>query len=298
MTLQKKVIYRSISIIALVLIAGTSTKAQSDVKEFDIRLSVGPQLNFAKLNLESSQFNSSFKQGGGITAGISMALNENWSLHSGAGLNFYKGETSINNYSGVESATDISGEDFELRYTTNGFIEEQSFTALSVPLAVQYETKGLLRFYAKFGLEVNLFFNEESQSSSNSITTTGFFPRFNAVLDSPSFAGFGTYENQQFNVSALDLSTSYNATLETGIKQIYDSGNALYVGLYYKHGLNDISGDSAPNGLISFDPENPTAFRSTSVLNALDRAKGNTERLTSQARLHMFGVALRYEFDL
>ncbi|MBZ9650937.1 outer membrane beta-barrel protein [Psychroflexus montanilacus] len=291
-------IYQSIIIVALLFLGSITTQAQSDNKQSDVRLSVGPQLNFAKLNLESSQFNSSFKQGGGFTAGISMALNENWSLHSGAGLNFYKGESSINTYSGIEPATDISGEDFEFRYTANGYVEEQSFTALSVPLAIQYETKGVLGFYAKLGLEANLFFSEESQSSANSLTTTGFFPRFNAVLDSPRFAGFGTYDNQNFNTSDLDLKTSYNATTEIGIKQMYTSGNAFYVGVYYKYGINDISGDSNSNGPVSFDSQNPTDFRSTSVINAVDTTQSNSERLTSEARLHVFGVALRFEFSL
>jgi hypothetical protein len=296
--IYKTRIYQSLTIITLLVLGSITTQAQSDNKQSDVRLSVGPQLNFAELNLQSSQFSSSLKQGGGFAVGISLAFNENWSLHSGAGLNFYKGETSINNYSGVEPATDISGEDFEFRYTTNGYIEEQSFTALSVPLALQYETKGVLGFYAKLGLEANLFFSEESQSSANSLTTTGFFPRFNAVLDSPRFAGFGTYDNQNFNSSDLDLKTSYNATAEIGIKQMYTSGNAIYVGVYYKYGINDISGDSDSNGLVSFDPQNPTNFRSTSVINAVDTAQSNSERLTSETRLHVFGVALRFEFSL
>lgn len=296
--IYKTRIYQSIAVIALLILVGTSANAQSDKKQSDVRLSVGPQLNFTELNLESSQFNSSFKQGGGVTAGISMVLNENWSLHSGAGLNFYKGESSIINYSGVEPATDISGEEFEFRYTANGYIEEQSFTALSVPLAIQYETKGVLGFYAKLGLEANLFFSEKSQSSANSLTTTGFFPRFNAELDSPGFAGFGTYDNQAFNTSDLDLKTSYNGTAEIGIKQMYTSGNAVYVGVYYKYGINDISGDSDSNGLVSFDPQNPTDFRSTSVINAVDTTQSNSERLTSEARLHVFGIAMRYEFSL
>lgn len=286
-------VLKIIAIMAIMFLTNFTCMAQSS-----LRFSVGSQFNFAELELEASKFESSFEQGGGFFAGVSLALNENFSLHSGAGLNFYKGENFIGNYAAFQPATDITGEEFEFRYTADNYSEQQDLTAISIPLAVQYETSGIVRFYAKLGVEANFFVSREFSSSASSLATTGFFPRFNAVLDSPRFAGFGTFDNQEFVASELDLKNSYNATAELGVKQLYKSGNSLYIGAYYKHGMNDISNPGGSDGLISFDPQNPTEFRSTSFLNASGNPQDASEGLTGKARLHMFGVALRYEFDL
>lgn len=284
---------QSAALMTVALLAGIYSYAQSD-----LRFSVGSQLHFAEIELESSKFGSSFKPGAGIAGGISMGLNDSWSLHSGLGLNYYESRNAAISYSGTQDTFDISGEAFEFRYSASSYSEVQKLTALSIPLAIQYESSGALRFYSKLGVEASFFISEQSESRATSLTTTGFFPRFNAVLDRPRFAGFGTYDNQQFNEVDLDLKTSYNATLELGIKQIYPSGSALYIGGFFKYGLNDISNSEGANGLVSFDPQNPIDFRSTSVINALDNPQGGSDRISSKANLHVFGIAFRYEFDL
>jgi hypothetical protein len=292
-SIKKTGILKSAAFTAVALLVGANSNAQSDLK-----FSVGSQFHFSQIQLESSNFESSIEPGAGIAAGISLGLNEHFSIHSGVGLNYYQSRNSIGNYSSFQDATDISGEDFEFRYTANNYSETQKLTALSVPLAFQYETSGTVRFYTKLGVEANFFINEKSDSRATSLTTTGFFPRFNAVLDAPRFAGFGTYAHQEFNEADLELENSYNATLELGVKQMYPSGSALYIGAFFKYGVNDISNPRGSDGLISFDSQNPTSFRSTSVLNALDRVQSGASGFTTQANLHVFGVAFRYEFHL
>lgn len=286
-------ILKSVALMSVALLASNFSEAQSDLK-----FSVGSQFHFSQIQLESSKFENSIEPGAGVTAGISLGLNEHFSIHSGAGLNYYQSRNSIGTYSSFQDATDISGENFEFRYTANNYSEVQKLTAVTIPLAFQFETIGTVRFYAKLGVEANFFINEKSESRATSLTTTGFFPRFNAVLDAPRFAGFGTYVNQEFNESDLELENSYNATLELGVKQMYSSGSALYVGAFFKYGVNDISNPAGSDGLISFDSQNPIDFRSTSVLNAVDRVQGSATGFTSQANLHVFGLAFRYEFSL
>ncbi|WP_194852314.1 hypothetical protein [Nonlabens antarcticus] len=292
-SIKKIRILKSVALMAVALLAGNFSEAQSDLK-----FSVGSQFHFSQIQLESSKFESSIEPGAGIAAGISLGLNEHFSIHSGVGLNYYQSRNSIGSYSSFQDATDISGEDFEFRYTTSNYSETQKLTALSVPLAFQYETSGTVRFYTKLGVEANFFINQESESRATSLITNGFFPRFNAVLDAPRFAGFGTYADQEFNEAGLNLDNSYNATVELGIKQIYSSGSALYIGGFLKYGVNNISNPGRSDGLISFDSQNPTDFRSSSVLNALDRVQDGASGFTTQANLHVYGLAFRYEFNL
>ncbi|NEV94006.1 hypothetical protein G3567_07585 [Psychroflexus sp. YR1-1] len=286
-------IFQSAVLIAFTLLLNPYCFSQTDFS-----LSVGTQFQFSNIQLESSQFENHAETGLGVVAGISLGLNESFSLHSGIALNYFESRHSVDRYSGFEDAIDISDEAFEFRYTANYYSEQQDLTAISIPLTVQYETSGVIRFYARLGVEANFFISQEFSSRASGLTTTGFFPRFNAVLDSPRFAGFGTFDNQEFVGSELDVKNSYNATAELGVKQLYASGNALYIGVYYKHGMNDISSPGGSDGLLSFDPQNPTEFRSTSVLNAIGNPPNASQGLTDNARLHMFGVALRYEFEL
>jgi len=281
------------SLIAILILTNATCKAQTDLS-----FSVGLQMNFAEIELETSEFESSFKDGAGIIVGISKGLNETWSLHSGVGFNYYEAGNSINTYSSAEDAIDMDREAFEFRYSASNYSETQKLTAVSIPIAIQYESFGEVRFYSKIGAEANVFINEKSDARASSLTTSGFFPRFNAVLDGPEFAGFGTYANQKFNEKDLNIKSSFNAFLELGVKQIYPSGNALYVGGFFKYGLNDISNGEESNGLISYNSENPVDFRSTSVLNALKNPQDGSERISTKANFHFFGITLRYEFDL
>ena len=291
---QKKVIRLLLSSFMVVMVFSyASCNAQSN-----LRLSVGTQLHFSEIELKSSEFESSNRGGAGILVGISKGLDETWSLHSGVGLNYYRNRHAIKNYSGTQETTDMSGEAFEFRYTSNKFSEKQKLTAMTIPLAVQYESFGTVRLYSKLGVEANLFIAEESDSKTANLKTAGFFPRINAVLNGPKFAGFGNYSKKEFNEDDLNVKNSYNAVIELGVKQIYPSGSAFYAGGFFKYGINNISSKGGSSGLVSFDTDSPTNFRSSSVLNALENPQDGAKRISNEANFHVFGIVLRYEFDL
>lgn len=262
----------------------------------DFNISTGLQFSYPQLNLDNATIDNSLSTGFGVDLGISYRLNSHFSFHSGVGLNYFESKIKLDAYNSFENAVDISGEAFEFRYNLQNFYEEQKFTGISVPIAVQYETDGNFRFYTKIGFEAIFFVNQSFESSAENLTTTGFFPRINAVLDRPKFAGFGSFENPKFTTNNLEIENSYNAILELGIKKMFKNGNSFYAGVFAKLGLNTINATPSSNGLISFNADAPTDFLSTSILQAVDR-KTNTTNQFSKARLNIFGTSIKYEFS-
>lgn len=262
-----------------------------------IKLSGGVTSSYSQLNFDNVLINNDICAGYGAAFGISYQLNPKFSLHSGFGVNLYISEIELDTYNSFENTVDVSGDAFEFRYQVNKFSENQEFTAISVPFTIQYETEGDFRLYAKAGFEANFFVNNRYQSSGENITTTGFFSDINAILDRPTFAGFGNFENQEFTGTEVAIKNSYNAILEIGVKKVLKNGNAIYAGLYAKLGLNNIASTASTNGLVSYNQDAPTSFLATSVLQAVDRQRGS-ETSFGKARLNVFGVNFSYEFSL
>ncbi|AUC86357.1 hypothetical protein CW731_14195 [Polaribacter sp. ALD11] len=262
----------------------------------DINLSVGVQSMYPKLELNNASLDNSLSIGYGVDLGVSYRINTHFSVHSGIGLNHYKSEIKLDSYSSFQNSVDLSGEDFEFRYQLQNFSEEQQLTTISIPIAFQYETTGNFRFYSKVGLEANFFVNKKYTSRVEKLTTTGYFPRINAELDQPRFAGFGNFDTQEFIANDFDIKNSYNATLGLGLKQILKNGNSLYFGVFAKLGINTIT-SSLGKGLISYNSNEPMDFLSTSILQAVDRKSSASNQFT-QAKLSVFGCTLKYEFSL
>jgi len=262
-----------------------------------LQFSIGTELNYGQLSMENANIEDNFLRPAiGGDFGVSYRLNPKFSLHTGIGFNVYKSQVRLNSYSSFQNTMDNTGEPFEFRYLLNNLLEKQKFTAISIPIAFQYETTGEVRFYSKIGIEANLFVSQEFETSLENITTTGYFPRFNATLDRPKFAGFGSFDKNQFSENDLEINNSYNATLELGIKKLFKNKNSIYVGIFAKYGLNDVSKTNNNAGIVSFNAEDPTVFTATSLLNAVDRQQGATKTF-SEAKFHVFGTAITYEFS-
>ncbi|MCI2230212.1 outer membrane beta-barrel protein [Polaribacter sp. MSW13] len=288
--------HRIVLLFCLVLVQFSYAQSDSEKVIPKLKFSVGTELMTSKVQLNNSSLENPSGFGFGVNLGISYRLNTKFSLFSGLGFNRYKSKITLDSYSSFENSVDMSGEDFEFRYEVQNFSEEQNYSAISIPIAIQYETTGNFRFYSKVGFEANFFVSQKYESKAEKLTTTGYFPRINAELTQPTFAGFGSFENQKFISNDFKVKNSFNATLEAGVKQILKSGNSLYVGVFTKLGLNTLSSDMK-SGLVSYNSEEATAFLSTSILQAIDRQRSSSNQF-AQAKLRVFGIAFRYEFSL
>lgn len=287
---MKKMIQNRILKFAVIFLSLQTTYGQSDWS-----VSVGGQFAIAELEVNNSTFSSNSQPGTGLLLGVSYAINEQWSLNSGVGFSYLESTTTISRYTDTQTSVDIEGEEFEFRYQLDGFRERQKTTILSIPLTVQYESKGVTRFYGRLGASYNLFLGSDSEGEATSLNTTGFFERFNGELDSPKFAGFGSFSDIEFSEQEFELENSINATLELGVKQQIIDSQWIYIGFFASFGINDIH-KTEKESLVEFNTTNPTDFIINSSLNAIDQSTGKS--FLEKANLNLIGVRLRYEFNL
>lgn len=256
--------------------------------------SIGVQSSLTELRSDDALIENDQSASGALNLGLGYALNDSWSIHSGVGIGYLNNNASLLNYSGIQNAVDLEGEAFEFRYTLSRYSEDQRYTVVSIPLAVQYETAGATRFYARAGASYNIFVTSEAEARANSLTTTGYFEQLNAELEGPRFAGFGTFEDIAFAKQDVDIKNAVNATLELGIKQRVAAKHWLYLGFFVETGLNNLL-NSNGESLLQYNRESPTDFRVNPSLNATDQGSGNA--LLKDAKFRSFGLKFWYSFN-
>ncbi|MGB5943845.1 MAG: outer membrane beta-barrel protein [Leeuwenhoekiella sp.] len=234
----------------------------------------------------SEQLKKPFKPSLGL--GYSFYIKERWALNLEVHYQNYQGETQYGSLDGSYMTVDNEGESFEFRYTLNGFTENQNVDVLHIPLTVQFETKGNTRFFARVGGQIGLLLASEYESAAASLTTSGFYPQFNAELFDPQFMGFGQYNNVRQAPTDLGWQNSFDAVVEAGVKYSLGNYQNLYIGLVLNYGLNALSSDVAPTDLLLYQTQDPENF----VVNSLFDSG-----YAKDARLRAFGIKLRYGFN-
>jgi len=297
MTILYKIIEQLVSskkqwLVATVFLGGLSLPAV--MAQSPWHGSIGVQSSFTELRSYSALIENDQSLSGALNLGIAYALNDSWSIHSGVGLRSLNNDVSLPDYSGVQNAVDLEGEAFEFRYTLNGYSEDQHYTVISIPFAVQYETTGKTRFYARTGVSYNIFTAGKAEARANSITTTGYFEQINAELEGPKFAGFGTFEDIEFAKQDIDINNAVNVTLEFGIKERLAEKHWLYFGFFVETGLNNLI-TSNGESLLQYNRESPVNFRVNPSLNATNQNSGNA--LIKNAKFRNFGLKLWYSFN-
>ena len=288
---SKKTAGFKVLMLAIVLISAGKSYGQSK-NEISFHLK-GP---FSTLSYEHEQDEQNM--GNGLGAGVSYSryLSENWSLSTGAEVQSFQGNVHYESITDSYQTTDIEGEEFEFRYSLQNFSEEQSAYYLNIPLKIQYETTGQIRFFAAGGAKVGFNLKSEYESEASSIVTSGYYQQYDVELNAPEFMGFGEFEDIDSSKKPLDLNTSYMINLEAGVKFLLQNDRAFYMGLFVDYGLNDLKGESSYRNLISYNTEDPTSFPSNSILNTANKTDGNEyiDKVHSMA----MGLKIRYALTL
>ncbi len=263
----------------LTIIIGSNTYSQ------ELSFDVSGQFHLASI----SEGNSN-NAGGGVAFGVNYHLSPNLSLNSGAGVSLLNIQKSINTLSGSQMATDEEGENFEFQYTVDNYIESSRFGALNIPLTIQYESLEHTRFFVRAGASYTIPFAGKSSTEASQLTTTGFYERFNATISEPRFAGFGEFNDINFQNQDVDIKGSINLVFEAGIgiRKKFMSNKLIYASFFAEIGLNDIR-EKSTNGLLTYNTESPTDFITTSVLNATNSP------INDKTKLFLVGIRLRVD---
>jgi hypothetical protein len=276
-------------VLALISIQGQALAQSKNEVSFYL------QGSFSKLNYEVLGQYSEMENGIGGGAKYAYYLIENWSIGTGAELQYIQGSIFVPSIQGSFMTQDSEADEFEFRYRATNFSENQEIYFLNIPLQVQYESSGTARFYAAAGVKAGLVLNSEYQSSATSLGTSGFYSQYDVELTSPEFAGFGEFGAVGNSKSELNLKTNFVAHLESGIKLMLENSQSLYMGLFLDYGLNDIKPDASRARLIDYNAQNPTDFVFGSLLSS--RRDINALQETDEVRTLAFGLKLQYAFQ-
>jgi len=253
------------------------------------------QGSFSKLKYEALGQDSEMENGFGLGANYAYYLTENWSLGTGAELQYMEGSISLPTVQGTFMTQDVEADEFEFRYRATNFAENQEVYFLNIPLQVQYESSGTVRFYGAAGVKAGLVLNSQYQSSATSLETSGFYSQYDVELTSPEFAGFGEFAAINNEESELDLKTNFVAHMESGVKLMLENSQSLYMGLFLDYGLNDIKPNASRERLIDYNAQNPTDFVFGSVLSS--RRDINSLQESDEVKTLAFGLKLQYAFQ-
>ena len=264
----------------------TVLSAQMSFAQSKSEISVVASGIFSKLDYDTQEAYLDQARGGSFGLGYSFYFNTQWAINIGAEYESFKNNLIYSSLQLSSDAVDIDGEAFEYRYTAERYDEEQKLNVINIPLTLQFQTDGdETKFYARVGGQISLINDAEYSTSIRSLTTSGYYPQYDAELFDPQFMGFGRYNNVSQESQDLEFDTSFAAVVEAGVKrEIYNLGS-LYLGLFCNYGLTTLSTDTEAASLVEYNTENPTDFTANSVLQT-DRAE--------DIRLMSYGIKLRF----
>jgi|26BtaG_2_1085354.scaffolds.fasta_scaffold00435_8 hypothetical protein len=304
-TANKRLSALKILMIAIILMGVGRTHAQSinelartENKKAGFKHEVSGHLKgpFSGLQSKHDQDKSSLKKGLGFGVNYRYYLNSTWSLSTGLELQKFKGEVSYNFIEDAYQTTDSEGEEFEFRYAVQDLTEEQSASYLNIPVKLQYEGHGKIRFYAAGGVKIGMHIKSEHETSISTLKTSGYYSQYDAELHAPQFMGFGEFTNIKSGKKELNGKTNLAIEIETGLKFITANNRAFYVGLFLDYGLNNIIANNYQQNLVSYNSEDPTAFISESILTSANKKKGSA--YVDKTHTLAYGLKIQYAFSL
>ncbi|MBZ9729945.1 YesU family protein [Salegentibacter sp. JZCK2] len=154
---------------------------------------------------------------------------------------------------GAYITQDPEGEEFVFRCQADDFSENQEVYFLNIPLQIEYESPGMIRFYAAAGVKAGSVVDSKYKSRTTSLENSGYYPQYDVELTDPEFAGFGEISVVNSVKSDLNLKTNFVAHLESGAKLMLENSLSLYIGAFLDYGLNDIKSDVSQDRLIDYN---------------------------------------------
>ena len=218
--------------------------AQGQVKERFISLTAGGGLHQLRYQLD----NGSSKGGAGfsLNAGYTIFVSKNWGISSGVWLHSLRTEGTINCTTATPDI-DSEGENYELRTYYKGWKEEQKALLISIPLTATFRhtLTPKLGVMANAGAMVSIPVSATYKAVGGTISTTGYYSRWNVEISDLPEQGFHTYTSRPTGDLSLRPALSLCANL--GGTYLLTESISLYADVYASYGLNSmLKPDSKP----------------------------------------------------
>ncbi|MDM1044641.1 outer membrane beta-barrel protein [Myroides sp. 1354] len=236
-----------------------------------------------------NQFSSDLKFNTAMGLQYDYFLHRKWSVGIGAQYAMQTVDYNASNLQGKYEQMDIENEKFIFSFEGKSYKEEWKVNQLTIPLTIQYIGEGETALYARTGVQLSLVMSSKSTLSWNQLKTEGYFPQYNLVLEGPTFAGFGSYDQVEYKPD-LDLKDRWAWIAEVGVRHNLKENQQLYVGAYFDLGLNN----QKPS--VSQTKEQLIGY----TTNPLEPLEYNSIQQSSKAvfKNYSVGIQLRYGLGL
>ncbi|MEC4115296.1 outer membrane beta-barrel protein [Myroides pelagicus] len=223
---------KEIKILLLVSLCCATSFAQ------EVHVSVSSFFNKSSSSIQA--INTRARLGYEVGAGYRYYFSQQWSI--GAAVAYQHKELDFINRgaNGNWSSTDIEGDIYDFRYKTKNSKEYLTYNSVNIPLTLQYETRGVVKWYLQTGVGLSLSLGtSQSEVEMNNLHTSGYYPKWDAELTGPSFMGFG-YQHRLSQKNNIKIENRYSWLFETGIIQELGNKQSLYIGAFIDLGLNNL----------------------------------------------------------
>jgi hypothetical protein len=225
-----------------------------------------------------------------LTAGLGYTwnINEHIGIVTGLEITEYESKAEYSAISGDRDYGVTEKNRFNFGYSITGYIEEQDFILLSVPVMAQYNfpMSGSIVSYLSGGLKIGYPVQAKATISSTAINTFGHYYYENQTYTGLPQYGFITNNKSASMERDIDTNISVALSLEAGLKFLLLDKILLYSGIYFDYGLNSLRSEKEMQ-LINYQELNPSDLRYGSILNT---------SFVDDVRL--FGIGLKLRLSL
>lgn len=231
--------FRKKYFIGLLILIGSVQVAKSQ----EIQIGGG---GFTTITPNNGDFINKDDNGYIFDVGYNYYLSDHWSI--GLGVSYLQGRFAYQELDIKDAypVIDIEKDALEFRYHADRYFESAKWHSLGIPLTIQYETLGDIRWYFRTGIVPSFVLGKSTaQMQWEGLQTSGYYEQWDAELTGPKFAGFGDWGKVE-KEQKVQFKNSYSWTIETGIKGAINR-HFLYFGLFANIGLNDMRPEEKQN---------------------------------------------------
>jgi hypothetical protein len=237
--------------------------------------------------------------GGTTGLGYTRFFNDFFGIGTGVEIGYYASKTAIGQFSDRYPAFDKE-DNFEFRYTIDGYSEKQNLLAVNIPLMLQLQFPLLHDehlFYVALGGRIGFPVRSQYSSSASSYTTSAYYSKYDVVLESPASQGLGIFHNRKYK-DDLPFKTMYMLSAEMGIKWMLSDQFSIYTGIYFDYGTHDIYQNKNYEYFLKYSADNPTDLPNQSILKSRYVREGLTDSFAGKVLPNALGIKIRLAFRI
>ncbi len=238
---------------------------------------------------KSEKLSSSLKPGGHIGISYAYYFSPKFGIATGVELGLYRNQVSLNeDYQYTRYIVNDKGNAFEYRIQAKDYEEQNRFTALAIPIMLQYRFGKKAKFYINAGSKIIIPQQVNSEAEATEIALSGYFPDKGALITDMPQHGFGLID-QWKDEAKVSQKLSATLSLEAGMYFNIKENARLYAGFYFDYGLSNMQKDpklAENQPFVSYSSKGIEHSEFNSVLSTgIDKVN-----------LLAYGVQLKYTF--